>query len=74
MTRLACVPDFEPGVIRIRGELWKGTWGERKPAEQGRQTMTVEESGSGWNSRTRQPAQNGWDDGVHRRDGAIDGS
>ena len=27
---------------------WKGTWVERKPPEQGRQTMTVEEAGSGW--------------------------
>ncbi|HKR80211.1 MAG TPA: hypothetical protein VJR69_10960 [Nitrospira sp.] len=27
---------------------WKGTWVERKPSEQGRQTMTVEEAGSGW--------------------------
>ena len=27
---------------------WKGTWVERKPPEQGRHTMTVEEAGSGW--------------------------
>ena len=27
MTRLACVPDFEPGVIRIRGESVEGHLG-----------------------------------------------
>ena len=27
---------------------WKGTWVERRPPEQGKQTMTVEEAGTGW--------------------------
>lgn len=27
---------------------WKGTWVERKPLEEGRQTMTLEEADTGW--------------------------
>jgi hypothetical protein len=50
MKRLACVGLLIVSVSSsaFAESPWKGTWVERKPAEQGRQTMTVEESGSGW--------------------------
>ena len=50
MKRVACVALLILSVCSLASaeSPWKGTWVERKPVEQGRQTMTVEESGSGW--------------------------
>lgn len=50
MKRIACVALLVVSVCSSASaeSPWKGTWVERKPVEQGRQTMTVEESGSGW--------------------------